>query len=270
MNISKKNQTYIPITPMRILVLLSFLVMIIVNVLANTLPINGQTTGQVSDSYPNLFAPAGITFIIWGLIYLLLLIHVLYQFGLFQDHWMASRADLLKEICLYFSISSLANTAWIFSWHYHLIFLSLLLIVVILLCLILINQLIKINRKYLSSKEKFFISLPFSVYFGWITVATIANATTFLVSQNWNGWGIPEYIWAIVIIAVGMVIGSLTMSKNREIPYGLVLIWAYIGILIKHVSASGFANQYPSIIITVIICLVLFSVAEARLFSLSK
>ncbi|MBZ9633687.1 hypothetical protein [Clostridium sp. FP1] len=105
-------------------------------------------------------------------------------------------------------------------------------------------------------KEKLFVKLPFSVYFGWITLATIANASTLLINLGWNGWSISEQIWTIVILFVGLIIGMTTTLKNKDIPYGIVIFWAYLGILIKHVSSSGFAGMYPGIITTLIISLV--------------
>lgn len=252
---------------MKLIIVATFLIMIIVNTLANILPINGQETGQVSDSYPNLFAPAGLTFAIWGLIYLFLAGHTLYQIGLFRNNNNAIKPQLLNKIGLTFSISSIANAAWIFSWHYHLIPLSMLLMIVILTCLILITRMN--NKEELSVRERIFIRLPFSVYFGWITVAAIANATTLLVSNGWNGFGISEPIWAVIIIPIGMIIGIATMLRNKDIAYGLVLIWAYAGILIKHTSASGFSSRYPEVITTVILCIILFVITEAYIL-LSK
>ena len=240
----------------KIIVAVTFLLMIIVNILANSLPINGQTTGEVADSYPNLFAPAGITFAIWGLIYLLLACFTLYLLGFFRGKLDTIKADMLNKVGLVFSISSIANAAWIFSWHYNKIPLSMLLMIVILICLIVINCIV-VNEK-LTTREKFFIRLPFSVYFGWITVATIANVTTLLVSLGWNGFGLPEPFWAVVIIIVGMLIGSTTIIRNRDIAYDLVMVWAYVGILIKHISKNGFAGQYPAVIYTVIACVIIF------------
>lgn len=247
----------------KIIAAVTFVIMIVVNALANILPINGQTTGEVSDLYPNLFAPAGITFAIWGLIYLLLAAFTLYLLGFFQDYSDTLKADMLNKVGIVFSISSVANAAWIFSWHYNRIPLSMVLMLVILDCLIFINYLVK-NEK-LTSKEKFFIRLPFSVYFGWITVATIANATTLLVSIGWDGFGIPEPTWAVIIIIVGMLIGTLTMIINKDIAYGLVLLWAYAGIYIKHTSESGFDGQYPAVIYTVIACMIIFIISEVYL-----
>jgi len=245
---------------LKFFVAVTYLGMVIINSLANILPINGVNTGQVSDSYPNLFAPSGITFSIWGLIYLLLAAYTLYQFGLFQKDKGDSKNKLFKKIGTYFSITSIINMLWIFAWHYNFIFISVLLIITILFFLIKIADILK--KEKFSLKENLFIKTPFSIYFGWITVAVIANITTFLVSINWNTFGISNQIWTILILLIGTIIGILRILKDRNIPYGLVLIWAYLGILIKHTSPDKFANQYPNIIITLIICIVLFSAAE--------
>ena len=244
-----------------IIVLITYLAMIIVNGLANALPINGMITGDISDSYPNLFAPTGITFTIWGVIYLLLAAHTLYQLGLFRKKGEEVKTALLKEVGTLFAISSLANVAWIFAWHYKVIPLSMVLMLIILVCLALIT--IRINKEKLTTNEKVFIRLPFSVYFGWITVATIANATTLLVDFLGSPvklLGISEVVWTVAILLIGLLIGVVTTLKYRDVPYGLVIVWAYIGILIKHLMdkplPDGFNSQYPAVIATVIISLV--------------
>lgn len=243
-----------------ILVLFTYLGMVIVNGLANALPINGMITEDISDSYPNLFAPTGITFIIWGVIYLLLAGHTAYQLGAFQKNKEPIQTELLNKVGILFSISSIANIAWIFSWHYKIIPLSLLFMLTILVCLILINT--RINKEKLTANEKVFIRLPFSVYFGWITVATIANATVFLVSLNSNFGKPSDVAWTITILLVGLLIGAVTTFRNRDVPYVLVIVWAYIGILIKHLLAqpNGFNSQYPAVIVTVIASIVVLVV----------
>jgi hypothetical protein len=242
---------------------ITFLLMIIVNALANILPINDLNTGQVSELYPNLFAPAALTFSIWGLIYLLLAGYTLYQLGFYRNDKSVLDEKLVDKVSLYFSISSIANAAWIFAWHYLLINLSMVLMIIILICLIKIVQIIR--KEKLCFREKIFVRLPFSIYFGWITVATIANFVALLVSLGWNGLGTGAALWTVVLIIIGLCAGVATTFKNRDIAYGLVIIWAYIGILIKHTSASGFAGQYTSIITTVIICLALLLVVETYL-----
>ncbi len=238
-------------------VLITFIAMVVVNVLANSLPINGVDTGVISDSYPNLFAPAGITFAIWGLIYLLLALFTFYQLGIINKNDEIS-TELLNKVGILFSISSIANTIWIFTWHYQVIWLSIVFMLVILISLIKIVNAIKEER--LSSKEKFFVKLPFSIYFGWITVATIANATTLLVSLNFKGFGISETIWTVLIIIIGAIIGIITLLRNRDYFYGLVIIWAYFGIIIKHTTV--FNSMYPAVIIAAIISIVFLIAAD--------
>lgn len=250
-------------SPLRSLVALAFLVMVVVNALANILPINGIGTGEVSDSYPNLFAPAGLTFAIWGVIYLLLLGYVLYELGAFRSEREQLPSGTLTRTALLFAFSSFANAAWIFSWHYRQIGLSLVLMLTILVALILIN--VDLARHRTSKREKLFVRLPFSVYFGWISVATIANVTTLLVDLDWNGFGIAPSIWTVIVLAVGTVIGIATLRRHRDVAYGLVFLWAYFGIWFKHTSYDGFRSQYPLVILAVTLCFALFVLAEFSL-----
>lgn len=241
---------------LKILVALAYVAMVAVNYLANALPIGGITTGEASDSYPNLFTPAGITFSIWGLIYLLLLGYTLYQFGLFQKQRSGERERIFDRVGKLFFATSLANIGWIFAWHYGVVWLSVLIMVVLLSLLIRIAEVLKEGESSLA--DKFLIRLPFSVYLGWITVATIANVTVFLVSFNWDGFGLAEDFWAVVILVAGAMIGITRMIEFKDIAYGLVLVWAYGGIWFKHASESGFGGRYPNIISTVVICIALF------------
>lgn len=249
--------------PVKILVTVTYLVMVATNYLANALPLNGRETGEISDAYENLFAPAGITFSIWGVIYLLLAVHILYQWGLFHRDGVEN-GPLLSKVGVLFSVSSLANTAWVFAWHYDQILISTLLIASILA--ILATIVVMLRNHALTSREFWLVRVPFSVYFGWITVATVANITVLLVSLGWDGFGISIDVWAMIIIAVAALIGTLVMLRNHDHAYGVVLLWAFTGILIKHTSPDGFAGAYPMVIATVIACLVVFVIAEIVLW----
>ncbi len=251
-------------TLVKILAAVTYVAMVTVNGLANALPINNRSTGAISDAYPNLFAPAGLTFSIWGLIYLLLAGYTLYQFGLFQSDKGAGRRELFKKVSLYFILSSIANISWIFAWHYDFIGISVIIMGVILFSLIKIADILK--KEKLSVKEKAFIRVPFSIYFGWITVAAIANITVFLVSVNWNGFGVSDQIWTVVVLLAGLLIGTTRMWKDKNVAYGLVLVWAYAGILLKHLSADGFAGQYQGVIITTGICILGFLISLMAVF----
>lgn len=238
---------------LKISVLISYLAMITVNFLANALPIAGRNTGEISDSYPNLFAPAGLTFAIWGLIYFLLATYVIY----YLNKKGSDNRALFEKVAKLFTLSSLANIAWIFCWHYGLLIISVFLMLVILISLILIAT--AVSEIKLNTKEQIFLKLPFSIYFGWITVATIANITALLVDLNWNAWNLVDMTWTIIILLVGALIGILRSIKDRNIPYLLVFIWAYFGIWFKHYSVNGFNGQYPEIMKTTIFAIVLFA-----------
>lgn len=233
--------------------LIAVIAVIVVNTLAVLLPINGMRPQDISDAYANLFAPAGVTFSIWSVIYVLLALFALYQLGLFKGKT-GYRLDAVRRIGPFFIISSAANVAWIFAWHYDIIPLSLGLMLIILVTLII--SYLRIRKEPLSGKEKWFVRLPFSVYFGWITIATIANIVVLLVSAGIDGLSYPAVIWTNIILIAGLVIGSFIVLKFKDIAYGIVLVWAYIGILIKHSSIEQFAGKYPSIITTLVILLI--------------
>jgi hypothetical protein len=138
----------------------------------------------------------------------------------------------------------------------------------LLFCLIKIADILK--QEKFSFRDKVFIQTPFSVYFGWITVATIANITTFLVSIKWNGFGMSDSFWTVLILIIGATIGIIRILKDKDMIYGLVFIWAYIGILIKHTSSIEFAGQYSNVIVTVIFCIFAFLVSETLILKNKK
>jgi len=207
-----------------------FIATIVVNGLANGLPLNGKNTGELSDLYPNLFVPAGLTFSIWGLIYLLLLIFIIYQliiaFGPAEDK------SLLTIVGPWFILSSFANCCWIFAWHYLLPGLSLAIMLILLFSLIKIY--LNINKHLPESTTMNYLVRPcFSIYLGWITVATIANTTTVLVSFGWNGGSFDPAFWTILMIAVATVMGIYFSIVKRDYYYTLVILWALFGIYLK-------------------------------------
>lgn len=248
--------------PVRVLVTLTYLGMVGVNYLANALPLNNRRTGDVSADYPSLFTPAGITFSVWGVIYLFLGAHVLYQWGLFRSGpETPAEGALLNRIGLLFAASSIANTAWVFAWHYDLIPLSAVLIVVILVCLALIVT--TVRRANPVGRAKWLVGVPFSVYFGWTTVAVVANITVLLVYLNWDGFGISEATWATVMVLTAALIGTATTLRNRDVAYAVVLIWAFAGILLRQTSAGGLDGRYPGIIAAAVTALVILVAATA-------
>lgn len=247
----------------KVLVTVAFIIMVAVNTMANLLPINGVSTSGISDSFPNLFAPAGSTFAIWGLIYLLLAAYTVYQWGLPGPQSILSTHSM-QNVRAYFIFSSLANAAWIFAWHYYVIWLSVLLMLVILISLIYIN--LELNRNRMTTMDRILVRLPFSVYFGWITVATIANVTVLLVGWGWSGFGLSQPVWTVIAIGLGLIIGMTTAYRQKDAAYALVIMWAYAGILNKHLAPEGFAGRYPSVITAVVISLLIIFLTIAAIF----
>lgn len=236
-------------TVLKGMVTVSYIAMIAVNALANILPLNGQNTGEISDSYPNLFAPAGFTFSVWGVIYLLLAGFVVYQWKRTSSFSMHAQERILEQLRMPFTITSLANIAWLFSWHYELIALSTVFMIILLVTLIYMTQLMR--KQKFNVAQNLFMRIPFNVYFGWITIATVANITILLVKWDWSGFGLTDTFWAITILLVACGIAAGVILQSKDVSYGAVILWALFGILSKHLSSNGWDRAYPLVIYTV-------------------
>ena len=212
-----------------------FLGVLAVNYMANALPINGLNTGELSDFIPNLFVPAGVTFSIWGLIYALLAMFTLHQF-----HSLKKRnGRFIGDVGIWFAVSSIANICWIFAWHYRQIPLSLVFMLVILFSLIIIVVRLRPNRKYATGLERIAVYHSFSIYLGWISVATIANVTAVLVTIGWQGFGFPDEFWTVIVIAAAILLALISLNRFGDIPYALVVDWALAGIILKRYQTGG-------------------------------
>lgn len=243
----------------KIFVPITFLAMIIVNFLANFLPINNMSTGAISELYPNLFTPVPLAFSIWGIIYFLVALYVLYQLGLFKK--VKRDQNLLSKVGFYFCISSIANIVWILFWHHNLILLSFLTILVLLASLIKI--IIYLRKERLDDWQKLLVRVPFTVYLGWISVATIANFVVLVKSFDLIN---NPVCFTISMLSIGTAVGLFVLIKRRDIIYGLVFIWAYLGIYIKHTSPMFYDGAYGRIIFAVSVYLILLVVAELIVF----
>jgi MFS family permease len=235
----------------------TFVVTMVINGLAgSTTVLGGLNTAAVSDSYPNLFAPSGVTFAIWGVIYLLMLGFIAYVFGIGRPKKSVLGTKTLTDVTKLLTLNLAFNSVWILAWQYKVIWLSVLLMVGILVTLIMLVN--KLRTSEVKGTEYVLAKLPFSVYFGWISVATVANVTIWLVSLGWKGGSISEGTWMVAILLVAAAIGLVTALRNRDVAYLAVFVWAYAGILLKHLSPNGFDGKYPSTIVALTILLALF------------
>lgn len=246
---------------LQILNLIGFIATVIVNFLAILLPIGGNTTQQLSDDLPNLFVPAGITFSIWTFIYIFLGLFSIYQI---RDIFKTDKIEMkyVDDIGYFFIVGSIANVTWIFLWHYKLVPLSLIFMIVLLLSLIMIYLRLKIGKSEVSKIEKVAVHVPFSIYLGWITVATIANVTAVIVDIGKNGFGWPDaaffgllpVVLTILVIIVAVLITFAMILLRKDYAYSLVIIWALLGIFIKQ-FASNLTVGITALIASIVILL---------------
>ncbi len=218
---------------MRALVVLSVLATLVVNGLANALPINGQTTGEISNRFPVLFTPANYVFAIWGVIYLGLIAIAIYQAlpGQRDNPRLARSRPWL-------ALSGVANIAWLLLWHYEQLALTMLAMLALLGLLILIYLRLEIGARPVPAGERWFVRLPVSIYLGWVSVATIANASALLYDLGWSGWGISAQVWTLIMIAAALIIGGLMVRQRRDAAFPLVLAWAFAGIAIRNAGTA--------------------------------
>jgi uncharacterized protein with PQ loop repeat len=207
---------------------------IIVNTLAVVLPLNGRSTAEISDSFKTLFVPAGYVFSIWGLIYVGLV-----AFGVFQLLPSQRENPWVRATDGWFALSSLANCAWIFSWHYGAYPLSLALMVVLLASLLIAYLGIRSTRSGQpapSFPTRLCVRLPFSIYLGWISVATIANASDVLSWAGFTGLGILDTTWTVAASILASILSLLMSLRFRDVAYAAVILWALVGIIQKQAA----------------------------------
>ncbi len=227
-----------PLLP--ILNIVAYLAMVLVNILSNVLPLNGRTAGEISDALPSYFTPAGYTFSIWGLIYLALLGFTVYQA-------LPAQRDALfqRQIGPLFVLSSLANIGWLFAWHYGFYVLSVLAMLTLLLTLVAIYLRLDIGRydASLGWQRKLLVRVPFSLYLGWITVATIANISSVANYLGWNGFDISGPTWSAIMMFAAVVIAGLLLLRRSDLAYAAVLVWALFGIRAAYTEINLIATS---------------------------
>lgn len=215
-------------------VIVTILITLVVNGLANALPLNGLNTGQISDRFQVYFVPAGYVFSIWGVIYLGLI-----AFAVFQALPAQRQNPRLRATGWWISLGGLANSVWIFLWHYQQFPLTLIAMLVLLATLIVTYLRLGIGKTVVPPAETWAVRLPFSIYLGWITVATVANVTSVLDYLKWDRFGLAPELWMGMTLAAVLVIAVLMNFTRRDVAYALVILWALAGISVKHAAVSA-------------------------------
>lgn len=230
---------------LKVLNTVGLIAVVYINYLANALPINGYNTGELSSFYPNLFVPAGITFSIWGIIYLFLVGFVIAQ-------WLPQNSAVISKIGYSFLFSCILNISWILAWHYRYVGVSVIIMILLLTAHIILYQRTRFDTKILS--QKLFLKTPFSIYIGWISVATIANITALLVHLDFNP-SHPEY-WAAAMILITQFFVWIFTDRYKDLVFVGVIVWAICGIILKQTNLNG-----PSVIILVSYISIVMSLA---------
>jgi len=231
----------------------AFALTVLVNGLAGgTTILGGKLTAEISDANPTLITPAGYVFSIWGVIYILLGIFMVYQVLPSQKG-----KEYHAKIGWLFVLSSLLNIVWLFLWQFEYLSLSVVLMFLLLATLIAIYLRLNIGKSAVALREKLAVHAPFSVYLGWITIASIANVSVTLVSVGWDGFGINPETWALLIILIALLITLLVIATRKDIAYGLVIIWALLGIAVKQSGNQTVvtATEISAVIIAIALAL---------------
>jgi len=239
-------------------IIAAFALVLVVNGMANAIPLGGQTTGEVSAQYPTLFTPAGFTFSIWGLIYLLLA-----AFAIWQALPAQRGSARIASISGLFIANCLANAAWIFVWHYDLLWLSVLLMIAILLTLVQIYRTLDSAGPPASVTEWVLLRLPFSIYTGWITVATIANLSCLQYAMGWDNAGLSVLDWTLLKLAVAGAIGAIVVLRKGDVAYVLVIAWAAFGVASRQVATPEVVGAATVLSIAAILLALWSSVSKA-------
>lgn len=217
---------------------LSVVLALTVNILTSTLPLNNQNTGEISDRFQVYFVPAGYVFAIWGIIYIGWIAFAIYQFQPAKKE-----SPRLQKLGYLFALSGVFNAAWLFCWHYNYFGLSVLAMLALLGTLIASYIKLNVNLMSVGNAERWSVDIPFSVYLGWASVATIANITDWLYFVQWNGIGIAPQVWAVIMVMVASVLGLIMALARRDAAFLFVFVWSFIGIANKQAAEAMLANS---------------------------
>jgi hypothetical protein len=246
---------------MKLRIILNWVALVVtigVNGLATGLPLGGRTTGQISDSFPVLFTPAGYVFGIWGVIYLALL-----GFAIFQSLPAQRNNPRLERIGYWFVASCVFNSIWIFLWQYEIFPLTILAMLGLLVSLVMIYQRLGIGLQRVSRQETWLVNVPFGIYLGWVSVATIANAAVLLYYLGWGGWIVSPVAWTVIVLLVAAGLGITLIFTRREVAFPLVLVWAFAGIYVKQ-AATPVVAIIAALLALVILVLLGVSLLRSR------
>ncbi|MCU0464784.1 MAG: tryptophan-rich sensory protein [Anaerolineae bacterium] len=241
-------------------VIIALVGVIVFNALSQTLPLGGQTSAEIANRFTNnLYFPANYAFSIWSVIYSFLIAFTIYQALPSQRE-----NPHVRKIGYLFVLTSIFNILWLTCFHYNAFPMSMAMMIGLLVTLLRIYMILDIGGKPVSRTTKWLIHIPFSLYLGWITAATVANASYVILDARGSGSLMydSDMTWAIIMLVVTGALGVLMGILRRDYAYSAVVIWAVWAINARH------AETYPLIgTVCVLVCL---ATAAAIAFSLFR
>jgi hypothetical protein len=232
---------------------ITFVLMLLMNYTSNARLLNGLTVADIAHKYDTLFAPADYAFIIWGVIYLLCTGFIIYQFTLVKNDPDA----YIQRTGFWFAVSNLANTLWVYCWVHEWLDLCVIIIFILLVSLIILTIKLRLELDDEPVRVIFFVWWPIAIYLGWVMVATIASAASWLVSIQWKGFGFEPDIWTIIMIVIACIL-YIFLNQTRNLRESVIAgIWAFIAIAVQQVGAHDY------VAITAIIASLILTVLTA-------
>lgn len=230
--------------------LLGYIAVLVVNYLANSLPLNNQRTGDITDAYIVPFQPAGWVFdTIWPTIYLLLGIYIVYAFlPAGRRH---SLIDAIGPILL---VANIANISWLFAWHWERLLLALVILVILSASLATIYLRIRNARREaesMSALQQALLVVPFSVYLGWACIATLANVQILMSEWEWNGLE----AWTVVFLVIGIALAATMVLRWKDVAFPLVFAYAYTGIANRQWGEDTYVGRMAVVMAVIAVAL---------------
>ena len=237
----------------------ALVITLVVNSLADLLPMNGQTPSQIAARFQVYFVPADFTFGIWGIIYLALISFVVYPLVARRE-----TKPVVGRIGWLFVLSCIGNTSWVIAWQYNYFTFSLVFMLIMVASIAALYLRLDVNRRPVSARERWIVHTPISLYLGWLTVAAISNLSCVLYYRDWSGWGLSDASWMLIVLAMTAMLSFVVAWLRRDRVFLAVIVWALIGIAVKHSGAELIAGATAATAALVALLAILLSFGWRR------
>lgn len=215
---------------LRWMVLIIVLINSFFNTIYNVLGIPGDSVKTVSDRYMTLFTPAGYAFAIWGIIYLAFIIYAVYQLLPAQRY-----VRFFDSMVWPLMLANILCMLWQVVFRNYLIGGS----VVVILATLLTAVYMRVMVQNETHGKNTWLAVPFSLFLGWICVATIANIASWLVATGWNGGDTGPVLWTVIMLCAALLTGIIISLAYRDFIVPIVVAWALAAIYVEAVYKNS-------------------------------